>query len=365
MCSEGCIPNVITYTALIDGHCKAGEIEKACQIYARMQGNVEISDVDMYFRIDDGNSKEPNVFTYGALVDGLCKAHKVKEARNLLDAISVEGCEPNHIVYDALIDGFCKARKLDDAQEVFAKMSEHGYSPHVYTYSSLIDRLFKGKRLDLALKVLSKMLENSCAPNVVIYTEMIDGLCKVGRTDEAYKLMLMMEEKGCYPNVVTYTGMIDGFGKVGLNREFIISLGLLDEISENDSVPIVPVYRILIDSFIKAGRLESALELHEEIPSFFPLKAASKNMHTSLIESLSRAGKVVKAFELYTDMVRMGGVAELSTFVHLIKGLININKWEEALQLSDSICQMIMTTLVETLDAHMKFLGGDRLIAIA
>ena len=36
MCSEGCIPNVITYTALIDGHCKAGEIEKACQIYARM-----------------------------------------------------------------------------------------------------------------------------------------------------------------------------------------------------------------------------------------------------------------------------------------------------------------------------------------
>ncbi|XP_030939942.1 pentatricopeptide repeat-containing protein At1g06710, mitochondrial-like [Quercus lobata] len=389
--SEGCIPNVLTYTALIDGHCKAGEIEKACQIYARMRGNVEISDVDMYFRIDDGNSKEPNMFTYGALVDGLCKAHKVKEACNLLDAMSVEGCEPNHIVYDALIDGFCKAGNSDDAQEVFAKMLEHGNSPNVHTYSSLIERLFKDKRLDLALKVLSKMLENSCAPNVVVYTEMIDGLCKVGMTDEAYKLMLMMEEKRFYPNVVTYTAMIDGFGRVGkiekcldlfremgskgcapnfvtyrvlinhccatgllyeahklldemkqtywprhissyrkviegFNREFIISLGLLDEISENDSVPVVPLYRILIDSFIKAGRLESALELHY--------------MYTSLIESLSRAGKVIKAFELYTDMVRMGGVAELSTFVHLIKGLININKWEEALQLSDSICQM-------------------------
>ena len=123
-----------------------------------------------------------------------------------------------------------------------------------------------------------------------------------------------------------------------VSTESLLShLGLLDEISENDSVPIIPVYRILIDSFIKAGRLESALELHEEIPSFFPLKAASKNMYTSLIESLSHAGKVVKAFELYTDMVRMGGVAELSTFIHLIKGLININKWEEALQLSDSI----------------------------
>ena len=55
--------------------------------------------------------------------------------------------------------------------------------------------------------------------------------------------------------------------------------------------------------------------------------------------------KSFKAFELYTDMVRMGGVAELSTFVHLIKGLININKWEEALQLSDSICQMVSLSL--------------------
>uniref|UniRef100_A0A7N2MSZ0 Pentatricopeptide repeat-containing protein n=1 Tax=Quercus lobata TaxID=97700 RepID=A0A7N2MSZ0_QUELO len=302
MMSKGFIPDTSTYAKVIGFLCNASKVEKAFLLFDEIKRN------------------------------GLCKAHKVKEARNLLDAMSVEGCEPNHIVHDALVDGFCKSGKLDDAQE--------------------------DKRLDLALKVLSKMLENSCAPNVVIYTEMIDGLCKVGKTDEAYKLVLMMEEKGCYPNVVTYTAMIDGFGKVskvkkcldllremgskgcapnfvtyrvlrnhccatglldeahklldemkqtywprhissyrkvieGFNREFIISLGLLDEISENDSVPIVPVYRILIDSFIKAGRLELALELHEDIPSFFPLKAASKNMYTSLIESLSRAGKVV------------------------------------------------------------------------
>ncbi|THG02685.1 hypothetical protein TEA_003044 [Camellia sinensis var. sinensis] len=271
MLSEGVIPNVVTFTALIDGHCKAGDIEKACKICARMRGSGEISDVDMNFRIDS-DSQEPNIVTYGALIDG-CKAHKVQEAHDLLAAMSVEGCEPNHNVYDALIDGFCKAGKLGRAKEVFAKVPERGYNPNVYTYSSLIDRLFKDKRLDLALKVLSKMLENSCPPNVIIYTEMIDGLCKAGKTDEAYKLMMMMEEKGCRPNVVTYTAMIHGFGKAGkvekclellrkmgasgcFDRDFIVNLGLLDEISENDSVPVTPVYRILIDSFCKAGKLE-------------------------------------------------------------------------------------------------------------
>ncbi|KAK3022846.1 hypothetical protein RJ639_046991 [Escallonia herrerae] len=402
MLLEGCIPNIVTFTALIDGHCKAGRIEKACQIYARMRGIGEVPDVNMYFKVDDDNTIAPNVVTHGALVDGLCKAHRVTEARNLLDAMSAEGCEPNSIVYDALIDGFCKVGRLDEAQEVFAKMSERGYSPSVYTYSSLIDRLFKDKRLDLALRVLSKMLENSCPPNVVIYTEMIDGLCKVGKTDEAYKLMLMMEDKGCYPNVVTYTAMIDGFGKAGkvdkclellrqmaakgcgpnyitysvlinhccssgllddahrlleemkqtywpmhiashrkvvegFNREFIINLGLLDEAGKDDSWPIIPVYRLLINSFNKAERLEIALELYKEIAPSLLFSSIDKGICSSLIESLSLSGKVEKAFVLYVDLMQNGGVPELSDFLNLIKGLIRLNRWEEALELSHSL----------------------------
>lgn len=406
MLEEGCVPNIVTYTALIDGHCKAGETEKACQIYARMTGNTDIPDLDLYFRTSDCNSNKPNVFTYGALVDGLCKAHKVKEAGDLLEAMSRGGCEPNNIVYDALIDGFCKAGKLDQAQNVFSKMLEHGYIPTVFTYGSLIDRLFKDKRLDLVLKVLSKMLESSCAPNVVVYTAMIDGLCKVGKLDEAYKLMLMMEEKRCYPNVVTYTAMIDGFGKArkidkclellremsfkgcapnfityrvlinhccamgllheahklldemkqtywpkhmasyhkviqGYSREFLASLGILNEMGESDLVPVFPAYSILIDNFVKAGNLEVALELFEEISSSNPSTALSRCMYNSLIESLSNTGKVGKGFELFADLLRRGGIPQLSTFVQLIKGLTKVNKWDEALQLSDSVCQMV------------------------
>lgn len=406
MISKGCIPNIVTFSALIDGYCKSGDTEKACQIYARMTEVKESADVNMYFEVDDNKAMEPNVVTYGALVDGLCKAHRVEEARNLLDVMSSKGCEPNHIVYDALIDGFCKAGKLNEAQEIFSKMSEHGYSPNAYTYSSLIDRLFKDKRLDLALRVLSKMLENSCPPNVVIYTEMIDGLCKVGKTDEAYKLMLMMEEKGCHPNVVTYTAMMDGFGKAGkvsksldllgemgakgcapnyvtyrvlinhccaanlldeahqlleemkqtywprhiasyskviegFSRDFLSSLGLLVEMNECESIPLVPVYGLMIDSFRKAGRLEVALELHEDISSSLVGSYIKTNVFSSLIESLCYSNKIEKAFGLYADMIHKGGLPEISDFTSLIKGLIRVDRWEEALQLSHSLCCMV------------------------
>ncbi|KAG8375943.1 hypothetical protein BUALT_Bualt09G0011500 [Buddleja alternifolia] len=405
MLSQGCAPNVVTFTALIDGYCKAGDIERACAIYEKMKGNKNVHDIDIYFRTCDDSSKEPNVVTYGGLVDGLCKVHKVREARNLVDAMTAEGCEPNHIVYDALIDGFCKVGKLDEAQEVFAKMSERGYSPNVYTYSSLIDRLFKDKRLDLALKVLAKMLEYSCPPNVIIYTEMIDGLSKVGKTGEAYKLMLMMEEKGCKPNVVTYTAMIDGFGKAGkvdkslelfhemvdkgcapnyityrvlinhccdggrldeayqlleemkqtywpthlanyhkvmegFSKEFILSLELVDEMGNNNSVPLIPIYKVLIDSFQRAGRLEMALKLHKEFSSLPLSSSADKRVYTSLIGSLSASNRVDKAFELYSDIIRKGEVPEFGVFVDLTKGLLKVNRWEDALLLSESLCYM-------------------------
>ncbi|KAI5658011.1 hypothetical protein M9H77_26804 [Catharanthus roseus] len=405
MLSEGCIPNVVTFTALIDGHCKAGDVEKACQIYARMMGNKNIPDVDMYFKTDDESYKKLNVVTYGALVDGLCKKHKVKEACNLLEIMAIEGCEPNHIVYDSLIDGFCKAGKVDEAQEIYTQMLERGFNPSLYTYSSFLDRLFKDKRLDLAIKVLSKMLEDSCAPNVIIYTQMIDGLCKVGKIDEAYKLMLMMEEKGCLPNVVTYTAMIDGFGKAarfetcneifqkmgtkgcapnnityavlikhytaaglldeacvllddmrkthwpihmtsyckvieGFNKEFIVSLGLFDEIGDSDSLPIVNVYKLLIDSFYKAGKLERSFELLKELSTTSVSVFTLTNMYSSLIEGFSCSHKIDKAFELYADMVNKGLFPELGAFANLIKGLIRVNKWESALQLSESVCNM-------------------------
>lgn len=414
MLTQGCPPNVVTFTALIDGYCKAGDIEKACAIYERMRGNPNAHDVDMYFRISDGSSNEPNVVTYGALVDGLCKVHRVKEARNLLDAMTAEGCEPNHIVYDALIDGFCKVGKVDEAQEVFAKMSQCGYTPSVYTYSSLIDRLFKDNRLDLVLKVLAKMLEHNCVPNVITYTEMIDGLCKVGKTAEAYKLMLMMEEKGCNPNVVTYTAMIDGFGMAGkvdkslelfqemikegcapnhityrvlinhycrvgcldeayqlleemkqtywpshlanyqkvvegFSKDFISSLQLVDEMGNYDSVPLIPVYKVLIDSFQKAGRLEGALQLYKEFSSLSPSSSTHKTVYSSLIESLSASGRIDEAFELYADIIGKGDIPEFAVFVDLIKGLLKVDRWDDALILSESLCYMVCWSFLPSL----------------
>lgn len=413
MIKNGCFPSVVTYTALIDGLCKAGHVERACQIYTKMKGTCDSSDVDKYFESSETDTTEPNVFTYGALIDGLCKAHKVTEANELVELMLSEGCEPNHVVYDALIDGFCKAGKVDDAEKLFTRMSKQGLTPSVCTYSALLDKFFKDGNFDGAKKILRTMLENSCYPNVITYTEMIDGLFKLGKSDEAYKLFIMMEEKGCKPNVVTFTAIIDGFGKLGkvdiclklfnqmvtkgcapnfityrvlinhccqaglldeahqlleemkqtywprhvagyhnviqgFNRNFLLSLGLLEEIAEYGSVPIAPAYKILIDCSSKAGRLDKALELHREITSSLSCSSnISRDMFSSLIESLCLASKIDKGFELFTEMICRGYVPEITLLFCIIKGLLRANKWDEALQICHCLHHMGINWVTE------------------
>ncbi|CAH8339827.1 unnamed protein product [Eruca vesicaria subsp. sativa] len=402
MLSEGCVPNIVTYSALIDGHCKAGQTEKACQIFERMCGSKDVPDVDMYFTQHDG--ERPNVVTYGALVDGFCKSHRVEEARKLLDAMSMGGCEPNEIVYDALIDGLCKVGKLEEAQEVKTEMSEHGFTATIYTYSSLIDRYFKMKRQDLVSKVLSKMLdnckpnvviytemidglckvgktdeayklmkvmeENGCQPNVVTYTALIDGFGKIGKIETCLELVERMGSNGVAPNYVTYkvlighccqNGVLDvaynlleemkqthwpthtaGYRKVieGFSKEFIESLGLLDEITKDDTAPFLSVYRLLIDNLIKAERLEMALTLLEEVATLSPTLANYSSTYNMLIESLCLANKVDKAFQLFSNMTKKGASPDMETFCSLIKGLFRNRKISEALLLLDFVSHM-------------------------
>ncbi|KAJ6366463.1 hypothetical protein OIU77_002949 [Salix suchowensis] len=330
MMGKGFIPDTSTYSKVIGYLCNASKVEKAFQLFQEMKRN----------------GIAPDVYVYTTLIDSFCKAGLIEQARNWFDEMERDGCVPNVVTYTALIHAYLKSRKLSKANEVYEMMLSKGCTPNIVTYTALIDGLCKAGKIEKASQIYKIMKkENVEIPDVDMYFRVVDG-----RVEKCLELMQQMSSKGCAPNFVTYrvlinhccsAGLLDeahklleemkqtywprhvaGYRKVieGFNREFIASLDLSFEISENDSVPVAPVYRVLIDNFIKAGRLEMALELNEELSSFSPFSAANQNINITLIENLSLAHKADKAFELYADMIGRGSIPELSILVHLVKG---------------------------------------------
>ncbi|PQQ06140.1 hypothetical protein Pyn_17377 [Prunus yedoensis var. nudiflora] len=92
----------------------AGELEKAQVVFDEMITNGQLL----------------NVFTYNAMICGVCMAGKLEEACSMLKDMESRGCNPNLTVYSTLVSYLQNDGKLTEAHEVITHMVEKGQYAH-------------------------------------------------------------------------------------------------------------------------------------------------------------------------------------------------------------------------------------------
>uniref|UniRef100_A0A2C9UPL7 Pentacotripeptide-repeat region of PRORP domain-containing protein n=1 Tax=Manihot esculenta TaxID=3983 RepID=A0A2C9UPL7_MANES len=108
---------------------------------------------------------QPDRISFSILLDGLCKQGNLDEALALFKAMEKSRLKPNHVTYTILIDGLCRVGNLNDAKKFFSRLLEKGVQPNVYTYSTFIKGLCKEGLLDEAYQVFRGMEDSGCLPN--------------------------------------------------------------------------------------------------------------------------------------------------------------------------------------------------------
>ena len=64
----------------------------------------------------------PDVFTYSALIDGLCKECRWDDANLFFSEMCDRGLVPNGVTFPTLINGRCKIGRVDLALEIYQQM---------------------------------------------------------------------------------------------------------------------------------------------------------------------------------------------------------------------------------------------------
>ncbi|KAB2622982.1 pentatricopeptide repeat-containing protein [Pyrus ussuriensis x Pyrus communis] len=229
------------------------------------------------------------------------------------------GYKPTQATYNALVQVFLEADKLDTAHLVHVEMLDSGFKMDEYTFGSFVHALCKAGRWKEALALVEK---EEFVPNTILYTKMISGLCeaslfeeamdflnrmrygfcKYGKLDEAQEVFAKMSEQGYSPNVYTYSSLIDRLFK---DKRLDLALKVLSKMLENSCAPNVVIY-------------------------------------TEMIDALCKVGKTDEAYKLMLMMEEKGCYPNVVTYTAMIDGFGKAaNKWDEALQLSDSICHMV------------------------
>ncbi|KAI9093645.1 hypothetical protein K1719_027094 [Acacia pycnantha] len=122
----------------------------------------------------------------------------VKEAVNLLRTMEDANISPDTVTYNSLINPLCKAHKIDEAKEILDEMVQRGLSPTIRTYHA-----FPWQQLDVVFKLWSEMRESGVNPDRSSYIVLIHGLFFNGKLEEAYKYYNEMQEKGFLPEPKT------------------------------------------------------------------------------------------------------------------------------------------------------------------
>ncbi|KAL5818401.1 hypothetical protein ACOSQ4_022243 [Xanthoceras sorbifolium] len=108
-----------------------------------------------------------------------------------------------------LIDGLCKAGRLKVAWKIFHKLSQEGLKPDVVTYLVMINGLCKDGQLEEATNLLSIMEDEGCAPDVITYNTLMRGFSQNNETIKVVELLHKMAERNIMPDNSTASVVVD------------------------------------------------------------------------------------------------------------------------------------------------------------
>jgi pentatricopeptide repeat protein len=260
-----CMPNVVTYTSVISGYCKAGRMKDAFSVYNDM--------------LQSGT--RPNTVTYNVLINGYGKALDMESAVRMYWQLILHSCPPDVVTFNSLIDGYCRCGQLDDAMRIWMEMGQHHIQPNVYTFSIIIHSLCTQNRSAEALSLLRELnMRADIVPQTFIYNPIIDILCKGGKVDEANLIVTDMEEKGCHPDKYTYTILIIGHCMKGRIPEAVT---LFHKMVETGCRPDNITINSFISCVLKAGMPN---EVHQIMLIASGHASASQKVHSHQCQRL-------------------------------------------------------------------------------
>ncbi|XP_058113563.1 pentatricopeptide repeat-containing protein At5g57250, mitochondrial [Magnolia sinica] len=332
-------PNVVTYTAVVNALCKEGRIEEVSDLVCEMEKKGIVLDAVFYSSWICGYFRE-------GVLDEAFRRHRL---------MVENGIKPDTVSYTILVDGFSKEGNVEKAAGFLSAMEKDGLVPNLVTYTSIMRGFCKKGKLEEAFGIFRKVEEMGIGVDEITYAVLIDGLCQEGDLDQVFCLLEEMEAKGIGAGIVTYNTVINGLCKLGKTHEADrISRGIL---GDNFT------YSSLMDGYIKGGDIAGVLETKRRLEEAGVCMDVV--MCNVLMKALFMMGQFEDAYKLYKGMGEMGLVANSITFCIMIDGSCTLGRIDEALEIFDDCRRAPSVCSTTTYNSIIRGLCREGMVDIA
>lgn len=170
----------------------------------------------------------PDIMTYNILINGYCKAGNIDRALKLFEHLKLRGLSPDSVTYGTLIDGLYRVGREEDALKFFKQLLENGIEPSCSVYKALMTWLCRQKKVSLAFGLWLRYL-NNLPGRLDGSIEVLEKYFNSGQVEKAIRRLLELDFKFKDFNSAPYTILLIGLCQAERVKEALILFSVLNE----------------------------------------------------------------------------------------------------------------------------------------
>eukprot|EP01018_Ginkgo_biloba_P027869 Gb_30918 [translate_table: standard] len=213
-----------------------------------------------YARRVFNNMPERNVVCWTGMITGYAQNGQGEETLRFFCKMQQASIKPNQFTFASVLGACGSLAAMKEGKQVHAHIIKTGLNGDVGVSNALVTMYAKCGSIEDALEMFVKMLER----DVVSWNAMITGYAQHGCGKKALQLFKIMLQTGMKPNGITFIGVLSACSHVGLVNEghnYFYSM-----IHDYGIVPIVDHYACMVDLLGRAGQLNEAKNLINQMP---------------------------------------------------------------------------------------------------
>ncbi|KAL6207090.1 hypothetical protein ACLB2K_024335 [Fragaria x ananassa] len=312
--------NSMFYSLLVDGYSQSGNFDAAfCYLEKMSDGKLE-----------------PGFSTYSSVLDGACKHGEVEVVERVM-RIMVEKkllSESPVSEYDSFIKKLCDLEKTYAAEMLFKKACDEKIELQNATYGCILQALTKGMRIVEAIRVYRVICERGIVVDDSSYYAFANVLCKEERSEEGFELLMDVIRRGFSPCASELSGFISFLcGK----RRWREAENLLNSVLDKELLPDLTSCSSLVRHYCSTRRINSAMALHSKIEKLNgSLDVTTYNV---LLAGLFAARRVEEAVKVF-DYMKTHNLVSSESFTIMIRGLCQVKELRMAMKIHDEMLKM-------------------------
>ncbi|CAK9226489.1 unnamed protein product [Sphagnum troendelagicum] len=304
--------DVVSWTAMIFGHVKCGQGQKALELFQQMK---------------EEGMPSPDAVSWNAIIFAHVKCGQGQKALDLFTQMHHEGVEPNSLTFVGVLNACASLFALEEGRCAHKQIIQSGFESNVFVCSGLVDMYAKCGSMEDAWRVFTKMPSH----DVVSWTAMIFGCVKCRQGWKALELFQRMKQEGMpLRDVVTWTAIIFGYVKCGQGCK---ALQLFQQMQREDVEPGPGTFVGVLNACASLMAFEEGRCIHKQIIEY----SCETNVFVgnSLIDMYAKCGSMREAWRVF-DMMPLRDVVSWNA---LLSGFAMHGHGKEALGHFEQMCE--------------------------